>query len=173
MEADTYICPERQGTYFGGFYMKDIAAMNQRDYDISTSITGDSGEEFLNNVLNETQRGYITGILNSQRMILNKVVDVRREFSTELRKLLNGQQADQNKLLALGQRYGELDGELSWNYAIAFSKVNKSLTSEQKTELMKLRNLDGYESAPYYIYSSPATKQAIIENVELFFKAPK
>jgi len=153
--------------------MKDIAAMNQRDYDISTSITGDSCEEFLNNVLNETQRGYITEILNSQRMILNKVVDVRREFSTELRKLLNGQQADQNKLLALGQRYGELDGELSWNYAIAFSKVNKSLTSEQKTELMKLRNLDGYESAPYYIYSSPATKQAIIENVELFFKAPK
>ncbi|MGQ1786027.1 MULTISPECIES: hypothetical protein [unclassified Saccharicrinis] len=173
VEADTYICPERQGTYFGGFYMKDIAAMNHRDYDISTSITGDSGEEFLNNVLNETQRGYITQILNDQRKILKEVVDVRREFSTELRKLLNGQQPDKNKLLALGQHYGELDGELSWNYTIAFAKVNKSLTSEQKSELMELRNLDGFESAPYYIYSSPVNKQPVIKNVKLFFKAPK
>ncbi len=172
IEADTYICPERQGTYFGGFYMKDIPAMNQRDYDISTSITGDSGEEFLNNVLNETQRGYITKILNSQRQLLNEIVDVRKEFSTELRKLLNGQQPDKNKLLALGKRYGELDGELSWNYAIAFATVNKSLTPEQKSELMALRNLDDYESAPYYIYSSPATKQPVIENVEMFFEAP-
>ncbi len=173
VEADTYICPERQGTYFGGFYMKDIAAMNQRDYDISTSITGDSGEKFLNNVLNETQRGYITEILNSQRKILKEVVDVRREFTTELRKLLNDKQPDKNQLSALGQRYGELDGELSWNYAIAFTKVNKSLSNEQKTELMKLRNLDGYKSAPYYIYSSPVTKQPIIEDVEMFFEAPK
>ncbi|MDY0104598.1 MAG: YbhB/YbcL family Raf kinase inhibitor-like protein [Lentimicrobium sp.] len=38
VEADTYICPERQGTYFGGFYMKDIAAMNHRDYDISEVV---------------------------------------------------------------------------------------------------------------------------------------
>ena len=173
VEADTYICPERQGTYFGGFYMKDIPAMNQRDFDISTSITGDSGEEFLNKVLDETQRGYITKIMNSQREILNEVIDVRREFSIELRKLLEGQQPDNTKLLALGRRYGELDGELSWNYATAFAKVNKSLTKEQKSELMKLRNLDGYESAPYYIYSSPATKQPVIENVAMFFIAPK
>ena len=41
--ADTYFCPERHGTYFGGFYMKDMPAMGKRDYDISTSITGDSG----------------------------------------------------------------------------------------------------------------------------------
>jgi phosphatidylethanolamine-binding protein (PEBP) family uncharacterized protein len=173
VEADTYICPERQGTYFGGFYMKDIAAMNHRDYDISTSITGDSGEEFLNVVLSETQRGYITRILNDQRKILNEVVEVRREFSTELRKLLNGQQLDKAKLLALGQRYGELDGELSWNYAIAFAKVKKSLSAEQMSQLMKLRNLDGFESAPYYIYSSPATKQALLKNVDLFFEALK
>ncbi|MFA9392482.1 MAG: hypothetical protein ACERKD_21910 [Prolixibacteraceae bacterium] len=173
VEADTYICPERQGTYFGGFYMKDIAAMNQRDYDISTSVTGDSGEEFLNVVLSETQRGFIFQILNDQRKILNEVVEVRREFSTELRKLLNGQQPDKNKLLALGQRYGELDGELSWNYAIAFAKVKKTLTADQMAKLMKLRNVEGYESAPYYVYSSPATTQAVLKNVDLFFKALK
>ena len=27
-EADVYFCPERQGTYFGSFFMKDIKAMN-------------------------------------------------------------------------------------------------------------------------------------------------
>jgi len=173
IEADTYICPERQGTYFGGFYMKDIAAMNQRDYDISTSITGDSGEEFLNVVLNETQREYITQILNDQRTILKEVVDVRREISIELRKLLNGEQPDKNKLLALGQHYGELDGELSWNYAMAFAKVKKSLTVEQMADLVKLRNVVGYESAPYYLYSSPVNMQPVIKNVEMFFETPK
>lgn len=173
VDADTYICPERQGTYFGGFYMKDIVAMNQRDYDISTSITGDSGEEFLNNVLNETQRGYVIEILNSQHQILNKIVEVRREFSIELRKLLNDQQPDKNKILALGQRYGELDGELSWNYAVTFAKVNKTLTSEQKSELIKLRNLDEYKSAPYYLFSSPVNEEPVIENVNSFFFDPK
>ena len=48
VEADTYFCPERHGTYFGSFYMKDMPAMNKRNYDISTSVTGDSGESFLN-----------------------------------------------------------------------------------------------------------------------------
>ena len=158
IEADTYICPERQGTYFGGFYMKDMPAMNKRDYDISISITGDSGEAFLNDVLNSEQRGCITGILNQQRDLLKEVIDVRRSFSTELRKLLAGQQPDTKKLLALGRRYGELDGELSWYYTIAFAEVNQTLTDKQRSALMKLRNLDGYESAPYYLYSSPMKK---------------
>jgi hypothetical protein len=48
LDADVYFCPERHGTYFGGFYMKDYPAMNNPDYFISTSITGDSGKEFLN-----------------------------------------------------------------------------------------------------------------------------
>lgn len=172
IEADTYICPERQGTYFGGFYMKDIPAMNKRDYDISTSITGDSGEEFLNKVLNATQRGYITEILAEQHELLMEVIEVRRDFSTELRKLLKGQQPDKNKLIELGYRYGELDGAISWNYATAFAKVNHSLTDDQRADLMKLRNLDGYESAPYYIYSSPAKKLPVLQNVDTFFFAP-
>lgn len=173
IKADTYICPERQGTYFGGFYMKDIPAMNQRDYDISTSITGDSGEEFLNKILNTTQRVYITEILEQQHTLLSEVISVRQEFSTELRKLLKGQQPDKKKLIELGHRYGELDGEISWNYTIAFAKVHQSLNDEQRSALMKLRNLDGFESAPYYIYSSPVQKSPVLENVSTFFFAPK
>ena len=47
VESDTYFCPEGHGTYFGSFYMKDAPAVHQRNYSISTALTGDSGEAFL------------------------------------------------------------------------------------------------------------------------------
>jgi hypothetical protein len=38
---------------------------------------------------------------------------------------------------------------------------------------MKLRNLDGYQIAPYYIYLSPAQQQPVMNNVDAFFIGPK
>ncbi|HUK93250.1 MAG TPA: hypothetical protein VLU98_04355, partial [Methanomicrobiales archaeon] len=61
LEADVYFCPERQATYFGSFYMKDRPAMGNAGYSISTSLTGDSGADFLD-LLTDTQRGEITGL---------------------------------------------------------------------------------------------------------------
>ncbi len=80
VEADTYFCPERHGTYFGGFYMKDMPAMGKRDYDISTSRTGDSGEAFLD-ALTADQRGNITSIIGNQQKSLKEMIDVRRSIS--------------------------------------------------------------------------------------------
>ena len=60
VEADVYFCPERHATYFGSFYMKDIPAMGNPNYSISTSLTGDSGEAFLA-ALTEPQRKLVTG----------------------------------------------------------------------------------------------------------------
>jgi Spy/CpxP family protein refolding chaperone len=157
LEADTYFCPERHGTYFGGFYMKDMPAMGKRDFDISTSRTGDSGRAFLEEVLTESQRAQITGILDQQRKAILETIQVRRAIATELRKYLAGGTPDRQKVLALGRRYGELDGEMSWLYATAFAKVNRTLTDSQRAALMKLRNLDGYKSAAAYIYSRPAS----------------
>jgi Spy/CpxP family protein refolding chaperone len=173
VEADTYFCPERHGTYFGGFYMKDMPAMGKRDYDISTSFTGDSGKAFLDDVLTEQQRVLITGIADKQRELLKETITVRRSISQELRKLLDGKTPDKAKVLSLGRRYGELDGEMSWYYATAFAKVNRTLTKEQRAALMKLRNLEGYKSASYYIYSSPAQDQPVLNNVDAFFLSPK
>jgi hypothetical protein len=169
IEADTYICPERQGTYFGGFFMKDIEAMSKRDFDISTAITGNSGEAFLNDVCTKEQRQHIMNVLEAQRPLLKEVIEVRRAFSTELRKLLAGKNPDQNKLLELGKRYGELDGELSWNYATAFSKVNKTLTQKQREQLKKLRGIKEYKSAPWYLYSTPQESKPTLKNVDTFF----
>jgi Spy/CpxP family protein refolding chaperone len=173
LEADTYFCPERHGTYFGGFYMKDMPAMGKRDFDISTSRTGDSGRDFLEQVLTETQRAEITGILAKQQKAIMETITVRRAISQELRKLLAGGMPDRQKVIALGRRYGELDGEMSWLYATAFARVNKTLTDTQRASLMKLRNLDGYKSAEAFMYSRPLTGKLNLPDTDHFFFAPK
>jgi len=172
LEADTYFCPERHGTYFGGFYMKDMPAMGKRDFDISTSRTGDSGRDFLEQALNPTQRAVITGVLAKQKKAIMETITVRRAISTELRKYLAGQEPDKTKVLALGKHYGELDGEMSWLYTMAFAKVNSTLTDDQHVALMKLRNLDGYKSAETYIYSRP-TSNVEVANTDFLFQPVK
>lgn len=153
VEADAYFCPERHGTYFGGFFMKDMSAMGKRDYDISTSLTGDSGEEFLN-ILTDNQRNNITAILDLQRQSLIETINVRRAISMELRKFLQGDQADRNKVIALGRRYGELDGEMSYYYATAFVKVAATLTKQQKEKLVGLRMVNPSDAGGPFLYSS-------------------
>jgi len=171
VEADTYFCPERHGTYFGSFYMKDMPAMGKRNYDISTSVTGDSGEEFLK-LLTAEQRGNITSITDHQRKLLAEAVEVRQAVSVELRKILSGGQVEKSKVLALGRRYGELDGEMSWIYATAFAKVGRTLTAEQRAACVKLRNLDGYRSAPAYLYSNPMEKMPVLPTSDFLFRSP-
>jgi len=171
IEADVYFCPERHGTYFGGFFMKDMPAMGKRDYDISTSVTGDSGKEFLR-VLDERQRAHVTAIPDEQRKALHEMVDVRRVIATELRRFLDGKKADKERIVALGRRYGELDGKISYRCAAAFAQVNRTLTAEQRAALVKLRNLDGYDSAPVYIYSKPVRQAPTLPDTDHFFFAP-
>ena len=105
--------------------MKDMPAMGKRNYDISTSITGNSGKAFLNDVLTQKQQFLIREILDKQRAALKEIIGVRREISQQLRKLLNGEKPDTEKVVSLGRRYGQLDGEMSWYYATAFAKVNQ------------------------------------------------
>ena len=167
VEADTYFCPERHGTYFGGFYMKDMPAMGKRDYDISTSVTGDSGKEFLN-VLTGKQRQNITAIPDLQRKVLQETVSVRRAISMELRKFLKGGQADKGKVIALGRRYGELDGEMSYYYATAFASVNKTLTAQQMEKLAKMRTINPSDPKGPFLYSS-AVIMPKIENTDFLF----
>ncbi|MEY4386975.1 MAG: hypothetical protein RLY20_2258 [Verrucomicrobiota bacterium] len=172
LDADTYFCPERHGTYFGGFYMKDMPAMGKRDFDISLSRTGDGGSDFLD-TLTATQRAEVTGIIAKQKKAINETIAVRRAIATELRKYLAGETPDRAKVLALGRHYGELDGEMSWLYTMAFAKVNRTLTDTQRAALMKIRNLDGYKSAEAYLYSRPITGKLELANTDSFFAATK
>ncbi len=47
VEADVYFCPERQGTYYGGFYMKDAPAIGHEGYSIDEQLTATAGDEFV------------------------------------------------------------------------------------------------------------------------------
>ena len=87
VEADVYFCPERHATYFGSFYMKDIPAMGNANYSISTSLTGDSGEAFLA-ALTESQRRLVTSLVDQQRADLDEIVKTRRAIATELRRFM-------------------------------------------------------------------------------------
>jgi hypothetical protein len=166
LEADVYFCPERHGTYFGGFYMKDYPAMNNPDYFISTATTGDSGQEFLN-ILNTQQKALITGIIDEQRTALAEIAQIRTSVSTELRKALSGGIVDKVKVYSLIQRYGELDGQLSALYASRFTAVNQTLSASQKAAMIKLRNLNVVPPGAY-LFSTPVP-MPVIPNTDFMF----
>ncbi|MEI6558049.1 MAG: Spy/CpxP family protein refolding chaperone [Rhodospirillaceae bacterium] len=171
LEADTYFCPERHGTYFGGFFLKDMPAMGKRDYDISTALTGDLGEQFLQQ-LNQEQRRLMTDIIDRQRKPLAGIVEVRRAISTELRRFMNGGTADLNKVLALGRQYGELDGELAYIYATTFARIAATLSPEQRATLKRLRNGERYVAAPAYLYSDPISQAPSVTVATTLFFSP-
>lgn len=154
LEADTYFCPERHGMYFGGFGMKTAPAMGKRNYSISTSLTGDSGEAFLS-TLTTTQRKLITDLVDLQREDLGEIVKTRRAIAAELRRFQKGETADKERVVSLSRRYGELDGKLSFLYANAFGKVGKSLTAQQKEKLSRMRTSNPSDPKGPFLYSSP------------------
>ena len=62
---------------------------------------------------------------------------------------------------------------MSWYYVTAFTHVNNTLSAQQRAELIKLRNLQGYESAPYYIYSEAMHVNPELDNTDVLFLTPK
>jgi len=166
LTADVYFCPERHGTYFGGFYMKDYPAMNNPSYFISTATTGDKGQEFLN-ILNPSQRTIITSIIPAQSASMKEIADLRTKVSTELRKALVGQTVNKTLVYSLIQRYGALDGKLSALYAISFASVNKTLTADQRAALVKLRDLSVVPTGSYK-WSSPIPTPTLPKSEYLF-----
>lgn len=171
VEADTYFCPEGHGTYFGSFYMKDAPAVHQKNYSISTALTGDSGEAFLA-ALNPTQREQVTSLVELQRKDLQDIVSTRRAVATELRHFLSGGSANKEKVLGLCRHYGELDGELSYCYAIHFAEVNKTLTAEQRATLKKLRGIEGFPAQSPFVYADPIPSPTI-PNTDFLFASGK
>jgi len=169
VEADIYFCPERHGTYFGSFYMKDIPALGNPDFSISTQLTGNSGETFLK-ILNDKQRQSITSLVEIQRPLLNEIVKTRQAISKQLRQFMKGEFVDKENVLSLARRYGELDGEISYYYATHFAKVYASLTSNQNKELYKIRNLDNFHCTGAYLYSRSIEMPEIMNTDFLFNK---
>ncbi len=171
VEADVYFCPERHGTYFGSFYLKDIHAMNDSSYAIPTDITGNVGEAMLA-TLAPDQSQLITGLVDTQKPSLLGIVDIREQVSVELRKFLTGGTADKALVLNLMEEYGVLDGTIIYNYATNFAQVNQTLTAEQQAQLMSFREEmlgDLMYPSGAYLYSK-AIPMPEIQNTDFLFK---
>lgn len=167
--SDVYFCPERHGTYFGSFYLKDWPAMGNPDYTIDETLTANAGQEFFA-ILTADQAGKIKGIVDLQRAALIEIVQRRQDIATELRKFLTSSAASQITVRELSERYGQLDGELSYYMATAFSEVYKSLSDEQKQKLINLADSLGYIGPTgAFLYSQPIS-MPVIANTDFMFR---
>ncbi len=181
--GDTYFCPERHGTYFGSFYMKDIPPLTASEpVTIDTNLTADMGQAFLD-TLDSNQQILITDLLDIQRTALHDIVTKRQEIAETLRPLMEGESVDKNEIIALIREYGQYDGQNIFYYATNFVDVYNSLSTSQYDTLTDLRT-GYYELFPDYqadstvydctgawIYSDPLFEMPIIENIDFLFGA--
>jgi hypothetical protein len=173
VEADVYFCPERQGTYFGSFYMKDAPAVGNPGYSIPVTMTAEMGAAFLG-VLTPEQAPIITDLVDAQKPALYAIVDRREDAATQLRRFMAGETPDKALVLALMEQYGALDGEIIYRYATAFARVNGTLTAAQRTTLNGLRTqILGDLAYPTgaYLYAEPIPMPAIPDSDFLFARA--
>jgi hypothetical protein len=162
-----YFCPERQGTYFGSFYLKDIPAMGNPGYSIDPNLTANSGNAFLA-ALTTDQYDLVNSLVDLQREALLAIVETREDVSLLLRGFLTGDAVDEAALMALMQHYGELDGEIVFLYATGFAEVEGTLSSQQMDELMVIRDLDGFPCSGAYLYSD-IIEMPDIDNTDFLF----
>ena len=183
LEADVYFCPERQGTYYGGFYIKDAPAIGHEGYSIDEQLTATAGA-----ALCDSSKGYVTAdqaatisnLVDLQRANLyageTNIVSVRTQIATLLRDLLTSpasSNAVRTQVLDWSGTYGDLDGENNYYYATVFAKVYQSLSGSQKTNLAALRQsiMSGTyaDDTPfdYTVCTTPFLYSAVITNLSL------
>lgn len=170
VDADVYFCPERQGTYFGSFYMKDAPAVGNPGYSIPVTMTAEMGATFLRDLTTD-QAALVIGLVDAQRAALYAIVDRRTEVATQLRRFMAGETPDQAQALALMEAYGALDGEIITRYATVFAQVGQSLTAAQRTQLTALRmQILGSLALPTgaYLYAEPIALPTI-PNTDFLF----
>ncbi|PWB74036.1 hypothetical protein C3F09_04510 [candidate division GN15 bacterium] len=168
VEADTYFCPERQGTYFGSFYLKDWPAMGNPDYTINEQLTATAGESFLA-ILTPSQKNMITSLVDSQKTALYTLVERRRDISTQLRRFQTESSIDSAAVMSLSEEYGRLDGDICYRYATTFAQVYSLLTADQKGRLTALTDSLGYVPAVgAFLYSAPIAMPTI-PNTDFLF----
>jgi Spy/CpxP family protein refolding chaperone len=172
VDADVYFCPERHGTYFGSFYLKDRPAMDNSSYAIPTDLTGNMGDALLA-ALTPDQAKLISSLVEVQKPSLQGIVETRKQVSTELRKFLAGGSADSASVDSLMKQNGELDGAIIYNLATRFVQVSTTLSEEQKAQLMALRKQQLGEllyPSGAYLYSQPIDMPTIPNSDFLFGK---
>jgi hypothetical protein len=198
-DADVYFCPERHGTYYGGFYLKDYPGMGQSNWNMNEQLTNTDGQALSNSsagYVTSAQAAVIDNLVNLQRNNLyagsTSIVSTRTQISTLLRSLITNPGAGSSvnaQVLALSGTYGDLDGEDNYYYATAFAQVYGTLTSGEQSKLWQLwaANLTGTypNGTPYnytvcttpFLYSDVITDPSVldpyIDNTDYLFFEPQ
>jgi len=184
LDADVYFCPERHGTYYGGFYIKDAPAVGHEGYSISEQLTATAGSALCDSAqgyVTAAQAATISSLVDTQRNNLyaggTNIVQTRTQIATLLRSLLtstSSSAAVKTQVLALSGTYGDLDGEDNYHYATVFAQVYQSLSTAQLTKLMALRKsiMSGSydDGTPFdyticttpFLYSQPITDTSML-----------
>ncbi|MCX6969119.1 MAG: thrombospondin type 3 repeat-containing protein [Verrucomicrobia bacterium] len=184
LDADVYFCPERHGTYFGSFYIKDAPAIGHEGYSIDEQLTATAGA-----ALCDSSKGYVTAgqasamssLVSAQRNNLyagtTSIVSIRTQIASLLRGLMvsTASSASVNaQVLALSEIYGGLDGENNFNYATVFASVYSTLTDAQLAGLAALRKsimsgtysdgtaFDFSVCTTPFLYSAAITDQSVL-----------
>jgi hypothetical protein len=171
VEADIYFCPERQGTYFGGFFMKDAPAVGNPGYAIDMQATANKGAYMLGKILDSNQSAEIKNIYAMNASALDGIVKCRELISNELRKAIAGETVDKDSILSWSANYGEYDGIYIHDMVSQFVKVGRTLSDEQKQALVVLRDLADYpcKDGVVFMYSEEI-KEPEIGSTDFLFK---
>ncbi len=157
LKKDTYFTPERTASYFGAYWTKaaPMKAVRTNNYQISIKLTSEGGATFLQN-LNKQQKSQITNLLQDQKLFLMEMVELREKIASEIRKSFSGEKADEAKIVSLSKKFGEMDGEIAYLYANAFSNVKNSLSRTQLNKSIQIRNISQYQCNGAFIYAEPS-----------------
>jgi hypothetical protein len=167
VDADTYFCPERQGTYFGSFYLKDWPAMGNPNFTINEQLTASAGQNFL--AILASQAAPVTGLVDLQHKALLEIVDRRKDISALLRRFQAGLPVDSAAVIALSERYGALDGMVAYWYTTRFTMVSRALSADQRAQLASLANQLSYQPPQgAFLYSQPIAMPTIANTNGLF-----
>lgn len=107
-------------------------------------------------------------MLERQRTVLREIIEVRRAISLKLRSFLAGEPPLERDIVALGRRYGDLDGQLAYEYATAFTAISRTLDARQKDRLQSLRSHRTREDGTAFLYSDRISMPRIPDTAFLF-----
>jgi hypothetical protein len=92
------------------------------------------GAMFLN-VLTDEQKALLSDLVSSQAAYVEEMSSIRENVTAQLSLAMSGSEIDQQTVLDLMNRYGELEGTILYNYAATFAEINSTLTAEQRQML--------------------------------------
>ncbi len=169
-QKDMYFTPERTAAYFGAYWTKaaPMKAVRRDSYRISTELTGDSGAMFLR-ILNKQQKSQITNLIQHQKPFLMEMVSVRKSIAEKIRQFIGGGTPNLETIVSLSRKFGELDGEIAYLYADAYTNIKTSLSQPQLQKAIQIRNIAQYPCQGAFIYAEPSHIPDI-DNITSFFK---